>query len=249
MEQAWTRTTASFGSGAGSGTASKRRSPAPCKVAAFMLALLIVRCDACVACCVMARTYFTNPHVFDGGDVGCSFRRATAAISRILEGSPTAKCARPRSRVAWCGTGRGAACSCDNAPQLPRLLPQTGLRLTSRSRRDIGCAPLLASIPFWAQRIAWGSMRWALVRRPMTCRDPADRAMQWPKLYGRLTPPMSVIVHTSMGGRMRKRRNREIARNHLGAGYAGVAARCLVVEPQTKKSKSGRVKWQTNRMP
>jgi len=49
---------------------------------------------------------------------------------------------RPRCGAAGCGTGRAAACSCDIAPGLPRLLPQTGLRLTSRSRLDMPCAVL-----------------------------------------------------------------------------------------------------------
>jgi hypothetical protein len=44
---------------------------------------------------------------------------------------------RPRSRAAWCGTGPKAACSSDICTGLLRLLPQTGLGLTSRSRRDM----------------------------------------------------------------------------------------------------------------
>ena len=49
---------------------------------------------------------------------------------------------RPRSRAAWCGTGCKAACWGENETGLLRLLPQTGLRLTSRSRRDMSCATL-----------------------------------------------------------------------------------------------------------
>ena len=59
---------------------------------------------------------------------------------------------RPRSRAAWCGTGRKAAYSSDGGTGLPRLLPQTGLRQTSRSRRDMSCAPLRVINPFWLQR-------------------------------------------------------------------------------------------------
>jgi len=49
---------------------------------------------------------------------------------------------RTRSRAAWCGKGRKAAYGCDDGSGLPRLLPQTGLRLTSRSRRDMACVVL-----------------------------------------------------------------------------------------------------------
>jgi hypothetical protein len=37
------------------------------------------------------RTYLNNRRVCDGGDVGCSSRRASAEISRILQGSPSSK--------------------------------------------------------------------------------------------------------------------------------------------------------------
>jgi hypothetical protein len=50
-----------------------------------------------------------------------------------------------RHAAAWCGKGRQAACECDGVPGLMRLLPQTGLRLTSRSRRDMLCATLRVS--------------------------------------------------------------------------------------------------------
>jgi hypothetical protein len=158
-----------------------------------------------------------NPRVCDGGGAGCGFRSKAAAISRVLQGFATTKCARiapslrvaarrpayggavparfragatrerastlhliagpctpprshprkrgpcstlrraacvvallahaprPRSRAAWCGTGRAAAClSHATYPGLMRLLPQTGLRLTSRSRPDMGCGSLRA---------------------------------------------------------------------------------------------------------
>ena len=55
---------------------------------------------------------------------------------------------RTRSRAAWCGQGRGAACGCDGVPGLMRLLPQTGLRQTSRSRRDMLCTVLRVSTKF-----------------------------------------------------------------------------------------------------
>ena len=55
---------------------------------------------------------------------------------------------RTRSRAAWCGQGREAACGCGGVPGLIRLLPQTGLRLTSRSRRDMLCAILRVSANF-----------------------------------------------------------------------------------------------------
>jgi len=51
---------------------------------------------------------------------------------------------RTRSRAAWCGQGRQAAYGCDGVSGLQRLLPQTGLRQTSRSRRDMGCDKRLA---------------------------------------------------------------------------------------------------------
>ena len=59
---------------------------------------------------------------------------------------------RTRSRAAWCGQGREAACGCDNGTGLMRLLPQTGLRLTSRSRRDMLCTVLRVSTNFASQR-------------------------------------------------------------------------------------------------
>ena len=59
---------------------------------------------------------------------------------------------RPRSRAAWCGTGCKAAYSGDSGTGLLRLLPQTGLRLTSRSRRDMSCTTLRVINPFWLQR-------------------------------------------------------------------------------------------------
>jgi len=59
---------------------------------------------------------------------------------------------RTRSRAAWCGQGRQAAYGCDGVPELPRLLPQTGLRLTRRSRRDMLCAALRVSTNFYSQR-------------------------------------------------------------------------------------------------
>ena len=59
---------------------------------------------------------------------------------------------RPRSPERWCGTGRKAACSGDGGTGLLRLLPQTGLRQTSRSRRDMNCATLRVINPFWLQR-------------------------------------------------------------------------------------------------
>ena len=59
---------------------------------------------------------------------------------------------RTRSRAAGCGKGRQAACGCDSISGLMRLLPQTGLRLTSRSRRDIACAVLRVSTNFASQR-------------------------------------------------------------------------------------------------
>jgi hypothetical protein len=67
--------------------------------------------------------------------MGCSSRRANAAISRILQGSPTTKCAQsaPSLRVA----AKTRACVV------------TGLV----NIRDINCAPFLAFITFWPQRI------------------------------------------------------------------------------------------------
>ena len=59
---------------------------------------------------------------------------------------------RTRSRAAWCGQGRQAACGCDSISGLMRLLPQTGLRLTSRSRRDMLCAVLRVHTNFASQR-------------------------------------------------------------------------------------------------
>ncbi len=59
---------------------------------------------------------------------------------------------RTRSRAAWCGKGRRAAYGCDGVPGLMRLLPQTGLRLTSRSRRDMLCAVLRVITNFDSQR-------------------------------------------------------------------------------------------------
>ena len=55
---------------------------------------------------------------------------------------------RTRSRAAWCGKGRKAACGCNNGTGLMRLLPQTGLRLTSRSRRDMPCVVLRVIVDF-----------------------------------------------------------------------------------------------------
>src|SRR5687767_15261755 len=68
-------------------------------------------------------------------------RRVAATIAAYFVGR-LAHAPRPRSRAAWCGTGREAACSTDADPGLLRLLPQTGLRLTSRRRRDMCCAAL-----------------------------------------------------------------------------------------------------------
>ncbi len=59
---------------------------------------------------------------------------------------------RTRSRAAWCGQGRQAACGGTVGPGLQRMLPQTGLRLTSRSRRDMLCAVLRFIIDFDSQR-------------------------------------------------------------------------------------------------
>jgi hypothetical protein len=59
---------------------------------------------------------------------------------------------RTRSRAAWCVQGRRAACGCDNVTGLMLLLPQTGPRLTSRSRRDMLCAALRVITNFDSQR-------------------------------------------------------------------------------------------------
>ncbi len=91
----------------------------------------------------------------------CSALRRAVCVVASLANAP-----RTRSRAAWCGKGRQAAYGCDDGSGLLRLLPQTGLRLTSRSHRDIGRAPLLAAIPFWPQRIARILLRQALRSLP-----------------------------------------------------------------------------------
>ena len=55
---------------------------------------------------------------------------------------------RTRLRAAWGWKGHKAACGCDGVPGLMRLLPQTGLRLTSHSRRDMLCAVLRVTANF-----------------------------------------------------------------------------------------------------
>jgi len=59
----------------------------------------------------------------------CSVLRRAVCVVPSLANAP-----RTRSRAAWCGKGRQAAYGCDNIWGLMRLLPQTGLRLTRRSR-------------------------------------------------------------------------------------------------------------------
>ena len=100
---------------------------------------------------VVAGRYASRAHV-DRAD-GARYVPLRGRIHRPRPTEPAPPCAghfvgrlghapRPRCGVAWCGTGRGAACSCAIAPGLPRLLPQTGLRLTRRSRLDMPCAVL-----------------------------------------------------------------------------------------------------------
>ena len=91
------------------------------------------------------RACLNNIHVCDGSMWDAVLGAESAAISRILQGLATTKCAQivPSLRV----VAKTGVCV---VPSLANI-------------RDIGYAPLLAAIPFWPQRIARILLRQALV--------------------------------------------------------------------------------------